>query len=115
MAKEKLETHPQLGVYQLAAMAERFEKIPELLDGPQIGGAKLIEVGADTKDITSQQGSMQFDEELREAFEASMQEITEGMVMSDHKLKAKVSEHCTGKYSYGSCKLHLIEQVSYGR
>lgn len=115
VSKEKLATHPQLGVYQLAAMAERFEDIPQLQSSPVIGGAKLIEIGAESASVEGLQNSMQGDAQLRAVFEGTLEQITAGMSMPELSLVAKVSEHCTDKYGYGTCSLHLIEQVSYGR
>ena len=115
VSKENLATHPQLGVYQLAAINDRFDKIPEMQGSPLIGGAKLIEVGAETKDPVSLQVSLAKDPEAKQALEKLLQEITSGMVMPQHTLVAKVSEHCTSRNGYGSCSLHLIEAVSYGR
>jgi RecB family exonuclease len=115
VTKEELATHPQLGVYQLAAMAERFDKYPETQSNPKVAGAKLIEVGGDGKDPVSIQGSLTTDIEARENLEQLLNQITHGMIMENQSLVAKVSDHCTSRYGFGSCSLHLIEQVSYGR
>jgi RecB family exonuclease len=113
--KKDVETNPQLGVYQLAALAERFVEIPELQSAPQLAGAVLLEVGTKEAQVVAKQDSLKNHPELRERIEAELGEITEGMLMRDQSFVAKISEHCNAEHSFGSCSLHLIEQVSYGR
>ena len=51
-AKAELDRHPQLGVYQLAVEAGGFD---ELAPGAGAGGARLVQLGTDTKGLGVQQ------------------------------------------------------------
>lgn len=113
--KKDVETNPQLGVYQLAAIAERFHEIPQLQTDPQLAGAVLLEVGTKEAQVVARQDSLKTNPDLRMTLEDQLSEITEGMLMSDQHFTAKLTEHCNAEHSFGSCSLHLIEQVSYGR
>ena len=113
--KKDVETNPQLGVYQLAALAERFVDIPQLQTEPQLSGAVLLEIGTKEAQVVAKQDSLKTHPELRAELESKLGEITEGMLMKDQSFTAKISEHCNSEHSFGSCSLHLIEQVSYGR
>ena len=113
--KKDVETNPQLGVYQLAAINERFENIPQLQTDPQLAGAVLLEVGTKEAQVVAKQESLKSTPELRGAPEVQLAEITEGMLMKDQSFTANITEHCHAEHSFGSCSLHLIEQVSYGR
>lgn len=113
--KKDVETNPQLGVYQLAALAERFEGIAQLQNNPQLAGAVLLEVGTKEAQVVAKQESLRANPDLRLALEAQLGEITQGMLMKDQLFTAKLTEHCNAEHSFGSCSLHLIEQVSYGR
>jgi RecB family exonuclease len=113
--KKDVETNPQLGVYQLAALAERFTEIPQLQSDPQLAGAVLLEIGTKEAQVVAKQDSLKTNPQLREAFEAQLAEITDGMLMQNQTFTAKITEHCNAEYTFGSCSLHLIEQVSYGR
>ena len=113
--KKDVETNPQLGVYQLAAINERFENIPQLQTDPQLAGAVLLEVGTKEAQVVAKQESLKSNPELRAALEVQLAEITEGMLMKDQSFTANITEHCHAEHSFGSCSLHLIEQVSYGR
>ncbi|MEY4320790.1 MAG: hypothetical protein RLZZ471_731 [Actinomycetota bacterium] len=113
--KKDVETNPQLGVYQLAALEERFEDIPQLQTDPQLAGAVLLEVGTKEAQVVAKQDSIKDNPELHAAFMAQLGEITEGMTMRDQVFTAKITEHCNADHGFGSCSLHLIEQVSYGR
>jgi RecB family exonuclease len=113
--KKDVETNPQLGVYQLAAIEERFENIPQLQTDPQIAGAVLLEVGTKEAQVVARQESLMAQPELRANLEAQLSEITEGMLMKDQSFTAKITEHCNADHGFGSCSLHLIDQVSYGR
>jgi len=113
--KKEVETNPQLGVYQLAAINERFDKYPETQSDPQLAGAVLLEVGTKEAQVVAKQDSLKTNPELKAVLEAQLQRITEGMLMSDQSFTANITDHCHAEYSFGSCSLHLIEQVSYGR
>ena len=102
-------------MYQLAAINERFENIPQLQTDPQLAGAVLLEVGTKEAQVVAKQESLKSNPELRAALEVQLAEITEGMLMKDQSFTANITEHCHAEHSYGSCSLHLIEQVSYGR
>jgi RecB family exonuclease len=113
--KKDVETNPQLGVYQLAAINERFEDIPELQSDPQLAGAVLLEIGTKEEQVVAKQESLKSNLDLRAALELQLEQITEGMLMTDQSFTANITDHCHAEYSFGSCSLHLIEQVSYGR
>jgi RecB family exonuclease len=110
VAADKVNSNAQLGIYQLAALAEKFEDIPQLAANPNLAGARLIEVGTKEKQIVAAQPSLQTDEALR----AEMIATIEAMLMKDQVFVAKVGEHCTDPYGFGTCSLHLIDQVTYG-
>ncbi len=113
--KKDVETNPQLGVYQLAAINQRFDQIPEMQSDPQLAGAVLLEVGTKEAQVVAKQESLKSNPDLRTALELQLQQITQGMLMSDQIFTANITDHCNAEYSFGSCSLHLIEQVSYGR
>lgn len=113
--KKDVETNPQLGVYQLAAINQRFDQIPEMQSNPQLAGAVLLEVGTKEAQVVAKQESLKSNPDLRTALELQLQQITQGMLMSDQIFTANITDHCNAEYSFGSCSLHLIEQVSYGR
>ena len=114
VAADKVNSNAQIGIYQLAALAEKFEDIPQLAANPNLAGARLIEVGTKEKQIVAAQPSLQTDEALRAEMIATIESITEGMLMKDQVFVAKVGEHCTDPYGFGTCSLHLIDQVTYG-
>ena len=111
---EKVLNNPQLGVYQLAALDKRFEGIPQLAADPNLKGARLIEVGTKERQIVAEQPSLKDDDDLRASFISTIEEITKGMSMPKNLFIAKVGEHCTDPYGFGTCSLHLIDQVTYG-
>jgi RecB family exonuclease len=113
--KKDVETNPQLGVYQLAAIEERFDKIPQLQSNPQLAGAVLLEIGTKEAQVVAKQDSLKTNPALRAVLAAQLQQITEGMLMSEQSFTANITDHCNAEHSFGSCSLHLIEQVSYGR
>ena len=114
VSADKVMANPQLGIYQLAALAEKFEGVPELAKNPALAGARLIEVGTKEKQIVAEQPALNSDEQLREAMIATIEGITEGMLMKDQVFVAQVGEHCSDPYGFGTCSLHLIDQVTYG-
>ncbi|MEN9749890.1 MAG: hypothetical protein RL149_968 [Actinomycetota bacterium] len=114
VAADKVTNNAQLGIYQLAALAEKFEDIPALAHDPALAGARLIEVGTKEKQIVAEQPSLKNDEQLRAAMVATIEGITKDMLMEDQVFIAKVGEHCTDPYGFGTCSLHLIDQVTYG-
>jgi superfamily I DNA/RNA helicase/RecB family exonuclease len=114
VAADKVTNNAQLGIYQLAALAEKFDGIPELAENPNLAGARLIEVGTKEKQIVAEQPSLKNDPLLRLDIESTIEAITEGMLMKEQVFVAKVGEHCTDPYGFGSCSLHLIDQVTYG-
>ncbi|MEN9343124.1 MAG: hypothetical protein RIR24_711 [Actinomycetota bacterium] len=114
VSAEKVNANPQLGIYQLAALAEKFEDVPPLAKDPALAGARLIEVGTKEKQIVAEQPSLKTDEELRKSMIATIEGITEGMLMKNQVFVAQVGEHCNDPYGFGTCSLHLIDQVTYG-
>ena len=49
-----------------------------------------------------------------ENFMTEIEKITEGMLLVDAEVSANAGLHCYERNSFGSCSLHLIEQVTYG-
>ncbi|MFM6963478.1 MAG: PD-(D/E)XK nuclease family protein [Micrococcales bacterium] len=114
--------HQQLGAYQLAVLNNAFPKIAEAISEPILEGAQLIEIGAkdpvgdpllEQADLKPQ-ASLQVDLTAREQMVGEITEAIQGMLMQQGFLVAKAGEHCRSDYSFGSCEIHLIEQVTYG-
>jgi RecB family exonuclease len=117
-AKEA-QSHAQLALYQLAFEAGALDDAitaqltasgrSESITNLKPGGAKLVLVGGDKLVEREQQplaehgGRTQFLDQIVSA--------TEGM--ADQVFVAQVDSHCTADSEYGSCRLHLIEAVSY--
>jgi RecB family exonuclease len=117
VTKEKTQQHPQLGIYQLGLTDGAFEENPLLTKEALLKGGALVQVGLKgTKSdptVTVQDSVTEFPVkqiELRQMIE----QVVNDMVMPDQVLTANVGEHCNDKNGYGSCMLHLIEQVTYG-
>lgn len=115
VAKADVESHAQLGVYQLAYLAGAFDDaFSESTDDWHLAGARLLEVGHSTSSVEADQPSLQSNEPLREQFEQMIVETTSGMAMLSQSLVANIGLHCHDEHQFGSCKLHLTEAVSYG-
>ncbi len=122
VAEADVQTHPQLGVYQLALLNRAFEE-PKLKGDIHVAGAQLIEIGEpkassdnpeDEEPKLKQQVSFEVDETAKLQMEALLGQIINEMLMTNQTLVAKVGEHCKAEFSFGSCDIHLVEQVTYG-
>lgn len=117
VTKDKTQQHPQLGIYQLGLIDGAFKDNPILTKEAPLKGGALVQVGLKgTKSdptVTVQDSVTEFPVkqiELRQMIE----QVVGDMVMPEQVLTANVGEHCNDKNGYGSCMLHLIEQVTYG-
>ncbi len=115
--------HLQLAVYQLAALNGGFKHVGALEAQPNGVGAVLVQIGHKKKDkdlepiVTSQTALKVEGVQVVAAidqFLAQVEKITEGMLLVDAEVAANTGLHCYERNPYGSCSLHLIEQVSYG-
>lgn len=115
--------HLQLAVYQMAVLNGGFEDIHELEKEPNGVGAILVQIGHKKKELDQEafvtsQTSLKVDgERVKKAIDHFMEQIakiTQGMLLVDAEVVANTGVHCYERNSYGSCSLHLIEQVTYG-
>lgn len=117
-AKEA-QAHAQLAMYQLAfeagaldeAMSAALSNLGLSTDLAHLkpGGAKLVLVGGE-KLVEREQPALAGSPN-RDQFVAQIAAATKGM--ADQVFIAQVDSHCTADNQYGSCRLHLIEPVSY--
>lgn len=107
----------QLGVYQIALVENAYEKTPEIGPGAVLNGALQIQVGMkDGGDEAKLNNQSSFSNDLgaQTAMRATITQVVEQMLMPEATFTAKIGEHCNAKGAYGSCKLHLIEQITFG-
>ncbi len=104
--------HPQLGLYQLAFLNGAFDHIEGIDADSKLAGAKLL-FTADGKVALRDQPSLDQDETVREAIEKMVKKASTEMAMPQLYFEAQVGSHCTDKFSYGTCKLHLTKAVTY--
>ena len=114
--------HLQLAVYQLAALNGGFKNVGQLADEPKAVSAVLVQIGHKNKDheaeaIVTSQTSLKIDSKkvvsAIDSFMTEIEKVTEGMLLVDAQATANTGLHCYERNSYGSCSLHLIDQVSY--
>jgi hypothetical protein len=113
----------QLAVYQLAALNGGFKDVGALEAEPVGVAAVLVQIGHKNKDkadepiVTSQTalkvGGVQMVSAI-DQFLSQIEKVTEGMLLVDAEVAANTGLHCYERNPYGSCSLHLVEQVSYG-
>ncbi|MDH6236177.1 ATP-dependent DNA helicase [Cryobacterium sp. CG_9.6] len=100
--------HPQLGAYQLAFSAGVIEGIPA---GMSLAGARLVIVSSGTTKQNYRNPTQPvFDPEQLEAFRARVGADAAGMGAAT--FLAEISSHCLDPRSFGSCRIHVIKQVS---
>jgi superfamily I DNA/RNA helicase len=104
--------HPQLGLYQLAFMNGAFDHVPGIDTATHLDGAKLLFTG-EGKATLRDQPSLERDSTVREAIEEMVAKASTEMAMPQLYFEAQTGSHCTDKFSYGSCKLHLTKAVTY--
>ena len=121
--QDDTDNHLQLAVYQLAALKGGFANSGILAEEPRGVGAVLVQIGHDKKDnptepIVTEQQSLKIEGKqvvaAIENFMTEIEKITEGMLLVDAEVSANTGLHCYERNPYGSCSLHLIEQVTYG-
>ncbi|BDS48768.1 DNA helicase [Rhodoluna sp. KAS3] len=107
------QSHPQLGLYQLAYQHGAFAGLTGLAVGSHLAGAKLLLVNG-TKPTERVQESLAENQELQSKFESLVAEATEGMAMADKWFVAEVGSHCSNENEFGTCQIHLTKAVSFG-
>jgi hypothetical protein len=123
VSESSTDEHLQLAVYQLAALNGGFKNVGALEAQPNGVGAVLVQIGHKKKDkdsepIVTSQTPLKVDGlpvvAAIDQFLSQVEKITEGMLLVDAEVTANTGLHCYERNPYGSCSLHLIEQVSYG-
>ncbi|MDJ0322861.1 PD-(D/E)XK nuclease family protein [Cryobacterium sp. PH31-AA6] len=100
--------HPQLGAYQLAFTEGAIEGIPP---GTPLAGARLVIVSSGTvKQNYRNPTQPPFTPEELDAFRRRVGEDAAGMGAAT--FVAEISSHCLDPRSHGSCRIHVIKQVS---
>lgn len=106
--------HPQLAAYQVALVeGGSSDGLGELTAALANGGARLVILGREPKrrsgavDAPSQPP---LDEERLEGWRQRIRDAAEGM--GGRTFIASIAEHCTDRYSYGPCSIHIVEAVS---
>lgn len=109
----RIEIHAQLQAYQLGVLLGGFEDIaPEGGGEMRNGGAKLVFVHPDAVGRGGYVETPQqpLDAAVRDEVITRISRIAETLAAA--QFTAQVEHHCTSKYSYGECKLHIIPAVS---
>lgn len=100
--------HPQLGAYQLAFQEGAIAGIP---DGADLAGARLVIVSSGTQKKNYRNPTQQpFTPEELDAFRTRVKNDAVGM--GGAVFVAEIASHCLDPWSFGSCRLHIIKQVS---
>ncbi|TFC93727.1 ATP-dependent DNA helicase [Cryobacterium sp. TMT3-29-2] len=100
--------HPQLGAYQLAFNEGAIEGIPA---GMPLAGARLLIVSSGTvKQNYRNPTQPTFTPEELAAFRTRVGRDAAGM--GGATFLAEISSHCLDPRSHGSCRIHVIKQVS---
>jgi superfamily I DNA/RNA helicase/RecB family exonuclease len=100
--------HPQLGAYQLAFSAG---VIDGLEPGMELAGARLVIVSSGTQ-------KQNYRNPTQPAFSADelatfTKRVTDDAAgMGGSTFVAEIADHCLDPRSYGSCRIHVIKQVS---
>lgn len=100
--------HPQLGAYQLAFQEGAIAGIP---DGTDLAGARLVIVSSGTQKKNYRDPTQQpFTADELDAFRTRVKNDAVGM--GGAVFVAEIASHCLDPWSFGSCRLHIIKQVS---
>ena len=100
--------HPQLGAYQLAFEAGVIEGVSPDMD---LAGARLVIVSSGTvKQNYRNPTQPAFTPEQLEAFRTRVGDDAAGM--GGATFIAEITSHCLDPRSHGSCRIHVIKQVS---
>ena len=100
--------HPQLGAYQLAFSEGAIEGIPA--DMPLLGARLLIVSSGTVKQNYRNPTQPTFTPEELAAFRTRVGHDAAGM--GGATFLAEISSHCLDPRSHGSCRIHVIKQVS---
>ena len=100
--------HPQLGAYQLAFSEGAIEGIPA--DMPLAGARLLIVSSGTVKQNYRNPSQPTFNPEELAAFRSRVGDDAAGM--GGATFLAEISSHCLDPRSHGSCRIHVIKQVS---
>jgi RecB family exonuclease len=100
--------HPQLGAYQLAFSEGAIDGIPE--DMPLAGARLLIVSSGTVKQNYRNPTQPAFTPDELAAFRGRVGEDAAGM--GGATFLAEISSHCLDPRSHGSCRIHVIKQVS---
>ena len=108
--EEEVQTHPQLGLYQLAFAQKAFGDL--IADTDTLEGARLVFVSVD-KGVYDQQAITAKGAEYGVDYFANvLEEAAQEMAMPRKLFVANVGSHCNTD-QYGACSLQLGEAVSY--
>ncbi len=100
--------HPQLGAYQLAFHDGAIDGIDE---GAELAGARLVIVSSGTaKQNYRNPTQPAFTPDELAAFRQRVVDDAAGMGAS--VFLAEIADHCLDPWSFGSCRIHVIKQVS---
>jgi superfamily I DNA/RNA helicase/RecB family exonuclease len=100
--------HPQLGAYQLAFSAG---VIDGLEPGMELAGARLVIVSSGTQKQNYRNPTQPaFTPDELAAFTKRVTDDAAGM--GGATFVAEIADHCLDPRSYGSCRIHVIKQVS---
>ncbi|TFB51262.1 ATP-dependent helicase [Cryobacterium tagatosivorans] len=100
--------HPQLGAYQLAFHDGAIAGIPP---GTELAGARLLIVSSGTQKQNYRNPTQQaFTPEQVETFRSRVGD--DAKVMGGAVFLAEIANHCLDPWSFGSCRIHVIKQVS---
>ena len=100
--------HPQLGAYQLAFSAG---VIDGLEPGMELAGARLVIVSSGTQKQNYRNPTQSaFTPDELATFSKRVTDDAAGM--GGATFVAEIADHCLNPRSYGSCRIHVIKQVS---
>lgn len=100
--------HPQLGAYQLAFSAG---VIDGLEPGMELAGARLVIVSSGTQKQNYRNPTQPaFTPDELATFTKRVTDDAQGM--GGATFVAEIADHCLNPRSYGSCRIHVIKQVS---
>jgi superfamily I DNA/RNA helicase/RecB family exonuclease len=100
--------HPQLGAYQLAFHDGAIETAPA---GADLAGARLVIVSSGTvKQNYRNPTQPAFAPEELAAFRDRV--VADAAGMGGAVFLAEIADHCLDPWSFGSCRIHVIKQVS---
>lgn len=100
--------HPQLGAYQLAFADGAIDGVPA---DTELAGARLVIVSSGTARQNYRNPTQKaFTPEELAAFRQRVADDAAGMGGS--VFLAEIADHCLDPWSFGSCRIHVIKQVS---